>query len=208
MKVLKIFSILAFTNIFSPSDVFAHDHHSELKETRGKPSSESVFNLNSKWVNQEGNAFRIEALRGGPSVVSMAYTKCESSCSLIIEDMKRIEADLKEKLKAPQDLKFVLFSFDTTRDTPAQLKSFASARKFDPANWILLQGDKKSVRELAAVLGIRYKQDSKGEFDHSNVITLLDSEGVVRYQQIGIGQKREEFIGKLVELLKQEPKTK
>jgi protein SCO1/2 len=38
------------------------------------------------------------------------------------------------------------------------------------------------------VLGIRYKRDARGDFDHSNVISVLDREGVIRHQQLGLGQ--------------------
>jgi protein SCO1/2 len=35
------------------------------------------------------------------------------------------------------------------------------------------------VRELAALLGVRYRQLPDGEISHSPVIVLLDQEGVV-----------------------------
>jgi protein SCO1/2 len=44
--------------------------------------------------------------------------------------------------------------------------------------------------EMAALLGIRYKKLPDGEFAHSNVITLLNPEGEIVHQQIGLGQER------------------
>ena len=50
---------------------------------------------------------------------------------------------------------------------------------------------------LAAVLGVRFKPDGRGDFSHSNLITVLDAEGVVRHQQVGIGRNREATIAAL-----------
>ena len=72
---------------------------------------------------------------------------------------------------------------------PEALKKFASARDLDPSRWRLYHGDRAAVRELAMVLGIRYKKDARGDFDHSNVISILDREGVIRHQQVGLGQE-------------------
>ena len=37
-------------------------------------------------------------------------------------------------------------------------------------------------------LGVRYKRDTRGDYDHSNVISILDPEGVVHHQQVGLGE--------------------
>jgi protein SCO1/2 len=66
----------------------------------------------------------------------------------------------------------------------------------------LFHGGANSVRELAAVLGLRYKQDENGDFDHSNVIFLLDKDGVVRSQQLGLKGDAHDFEQKALELLK------
>jgi protein SCO1/2 len=44
----------------------------------------------------------------------------------------------------------------------------------------LARAEESDVRELAAVLGIRYRQLPSGVFSHSAVITLLDADGIVR----------------------------
>jgi protein SCO1/2 len=162
----------------------AHEHHSA--PPADAPSTDSIFNLDSQWTDQNGKAFSLRELSGSPSVISMAYTNCQSSCPLIVEAMRKIEAHVAKTAKKP--VRFLLFSFDSKRDTPQQLKAFAEKRKLDLDHWTLLHGDPKAVRDLAAVLGIRYKKDAKGEFDHSNVITLLDSAGVVKTQIQGVGQ--------------------
>jgi protein SCO1/2 len=61
-------------------------------------------------------------------------------------------------------------------------------------NWTLLRGGSDDVLELAALLGVRYKQDAKGQFSHSNIITVLNADGEIVHQQIGLNQDIKETI--------------
>jgi len=159
--------------------------------------SESIFNLNSKWTNQDGTTLSLADLRGKKIVLVMAYTSCEHACPLLIEDMKKIES----KIEKPDDWLFAFFSFDSERDTPAKLKSYAEKRKLKLGRWELFNGDKKAVSELAAALGVRYEKDEDGDFDHSNIISLVDPDGVVRFQQTGLNQDPGEFLTKAKALM-------
>jgi protein SCO1/2 len=198
MKFISIAFLLLFFH-----SAFAHEHNLEQATERKAPlSGESVFNLKSKWTTQDGKVVGIDFLRTHPSVVVMAYTTCQASCPLLVQDMKRIETALKS---GAQQVTFALFSFDSKRDTPEQLKRYAKEHKLEMKNWVLLHGDSNAVRDLAAALDVRYKQDVSGEFSHSNVVTLLDSEGVIRVQQTGIGGK--EIETKLGEIEAQNMRT-
>ncbi len=159
-----------------------------------KASSESIFNLNEKWTTQDEKVILLSELKGHSSIVAMTYTSCEHSCPLIIEDMKRIEKSLAPKLK--DSTQFYLFSLDVERDLPQKLKAYSLKRKLDPTHWTLLHGDSRRVRELAAALGVRFKKEPGGDFDHSNIITLLNSEGTIEFQQIGLNQDPRELLEK------------
>lgn len=187
--------VLPFSFLFFSTPTFAHEHHSAQMDQPGTPSGDSLFNLKSHWQDQSGKDFTLSALAGQPAVVAMTYSHCKSSCPLIVEDMKRIESETKSA-----KLRFVLVSFDSKRDTPGELKKFAAQRKLDPAHWLLLHGSPGQVRELAAVLGVRYREDEQGEFDHSNIISLLDDKGVIRYQQIGLNENIETTIAQAKKL--------
>ena len=80
---------------------------------------------------------------------------------------------------------FVLVSFDTVRDTTEVLAKYRAQRALD-GQWIVLRGDDDAVRELAALLGVKYKQEADGMFSHSNVITLLNREGEIVHQRQGL----------------------
>src|SRR5262249_9419322 len=129
---------------------------------------------------------RLRSLRGRPVALAMVYTSCTTACPLIVAKLKLIEESLSPEARGR--VWFAVVSFDSERDRPEALKRFATARELDPSRWRLYHGDPAAVRELAMMLGIRYKRGTRGDYDHSNVITILDREGVIRHQEVGLGQ--------------------
>ena len=192
---LDIFLFAAFS--FITNLTIAHEGH--LPNDKIKPiMSESILNLKSEWTTQAGQPASIKDFGGKPFIVAMIYTSCDQACPLIIEDLRKIENALSKKTSVR--IPFLLFSFDTLKDTPIKLKAFAQSRKLDLHHWTLFNGNKNAVRELAAVLGIRYKKNANGDFDHSNVITLIDAEGLVVEQQIGLNQDPQPLADKALRL--------
>lgn len=169
-------------------------------------SSKSLYNLSSSWENQDGKTLRLETLRGQPVIAAMTYTSCTEMCPLIVHRMTDIEDDLSSPVHP--DVRFVLFSLDAARDTPEKLRHFADEHQLDPKHWTLLHGDKKAVQELAAVLGVRYRLKKGGDFDHSNVISLLDADGVVVYQMVGLQDDSEGIEAKARVLLQKDEKDR
>jgi protein SCO1/2 len=82
---------------------------------------------------------------------------------------------------------FVLVSLDPARDTPSRLTKFAAAFRLDPAAWTLLTGDDEQVREMAALLGIRYRAEDDAQISHSNTYLALDADGRIVHRQDGVG---------------------
>ena len=140
----------------------------------------SVYDLDARWRDQTGAARQLSSLRGRTRVIAMIYTRCSTTCPFTVAEMKRIERE------APGDAGFVLVSLDPARDDPARLAAFAAERALDASRWTLLDGSDDSVRELAAVLGVRYRRLSPEELAHSNALTVLDGDGVVAYQHAGL----------------------
>jgi protein SCO1/2 len=54
--------------------------------------------------------------------------------------------------------------------------------------WTLLSGQPDDVLELAALLGVQYRQTRAGQFAHSNVITVLNAKGEIVHQQVGLNE--------------------
>ena len=161
-------------------------------EAPGAFTDKSIYQTDSSWTNDAGKQMKLGALRGRSQIVAMFFAKCEYACPILVHDMKRIESALPETLRAQTG--FVLVSFDTERDTPAALRAYRTQQSLDAARWTLLRGDADNVLELAALLGVKFKQDARGQFAHSNLITVLDSNGEIIHQQVGLNGTVEETV--------------
>lgn len=159
----------------------------------------SLYHLTSTWTNDAQKAFPLSALHGRPQIVTMFFASCEFACPLLVSDMKRIEAALPENIRT--NVGFVLVSFDSTRDTPEALAEFRKLHRLE-ANYTLLRGAPDDVQELAALLGVKYKKDQRGQFAHSNIITLLDGNGEVVTRQLGLNQSGDDLAVAIQRLVK------
>lgn len=188
--------LLALTAGLGFTPARAHDHaHMQQMEAAKPLSGESIYNLASRWRDQDGKSVELASLRGEPVVVAMAYTSCKDICPLIVANMVAIENQA--KAKSLTKVRFAFFSLDSQVDTPERLKAYAEEHNLDLSQWRLYHGDDHAVRELAAALGVRYRREASGGFDHANIITLLDADGNIALQQSGGQDGGADFVAKL-----------
>jgi protein SCO1 len=152
--------------------------------SRIPPTDRSLYLLESKWESDRGVKVPLSVFRGRPQVIAMFFTHCEYACPIIVNDLKRLAAALPPELRAGTD--FLLVTIDPKRDTPAVLAAYREKEALPLANWSLLRGSEDDARELAVLLGINYAPDARGQFAHSNVITVLNAEGEISFQQPGL----------------------
>ena len=153
----------------------------------GKPTDKSLYLLDSMWTSDVGRQIKLGALRGRPQVVAMFFTHCEYACPILVGELKAIEGKLPPEVLGKVD--FLLVSIDPKRDTPAELATFREKRQLARERWTLLRGEADDVRELAALLGVNYAEDARGQFAHTNLITLLNAEGEIAFQHAGLKQE-------------------
>lgn len=151
----------------------------------------SIFELELELIDQQGHRTSLADLGGKVMLAAMVYTSCTSVCPRVTEEIRAIEQQLS---RTDGDLRFVLFSLDPGRDTPAAMRQFAAVHGLDTSRWRLLATSEDGVRNLAAVLGVRYRQEDDREIAHSAAIFLIDRHGVVRHRQIGTGQDSRDLV--------------
>ena len=181
--VAVILAAVALLVAAAPPAIAQHQHHAA---PAAPPRSDSIYELSASLVDQDGQAASLDVFRGHPVLISMFYATCPDACPLLIADLKRIERELSPHTRA--DLRIVLVTLDPEHDTPEALRALARAHGLDTSRWRLLRAPDDTVREIAAVLGIRYRQLPEGGFNHSSVITLLDASGVALARVEGVGQ--------------------
>ena len=81
-----------------------------------------------------------------------------------------------------------MVSVDPQRDTPAALAELAKTRRIDLSRWTLATADEATVRKIAALLSIQYRQLPDGEFNHSSIVTVLSRDGEIRRQSSLLGR--------------------
>jgi protein SCO1/2 len=174
------------------------DTSKEITTKNAVVPSGSIFNLADTFQTQKKNAIILASLAGKPTVMGMIFTNCGYACPHLTNDMKNIAAKLKGKR---EKVNFVQVSFDTERDNPEQLQKFSSEMGLDK-DWILLHGNEQAVRTLSVLLNVQFDKDAEGNFSHSNLITVLDKNGVLVYQKEGLDADHVETVEKINELLK------
>lgn len=154
---------------------------SELPAASGEGS---LFELAFPLTDAAGRTRHLAEFAGEPFVASMIYTNCTSVCPRLTADLQALDRALPGPVRART--RFVLFSLDPERDTPAALRRFAADHGLDPARWTLLAAGPDDMRTLAAVLGVRFRPDAGGQIAHSAVVVVVDSAGVIRRRQVGV----------------------
>jgi protein SCO1/2 len=160
------------------------------------PPSDSVYQLDVQLLDHAGRRQPWSAQRGKPRLVAMFYTSCQYVCPLIVDSGKAIEHQL-----TPAERKRIgitLISMDPVRDTPKALAAVVEKRKLDTRRWTLASPRKDDVRQVAGMLGVRYRELADGEFNHTSALVLLDAEGRVLARTETMGSKPDpEFVAQV-----------
>lgn len=161
-------------------------------------TDKSLYQVESKWATDAGKEIKFGDLAGKPQVVLMFFSHCTTACPILVYDLRRIESSLTPDERSR--IGFTLVSFDSERDTPAVLAQYRKALNLG-SDWTLLNGKPDDVLELAALLGVQYKQNADGQFAHSNAITLLNAQGEIVFQQTGLDSSPQDVVSKIQRLL-------
>jgi len=163
---------------------------------RGALPEQSLYRLASRWTNYDGRSIALADLRGQPVVVAMVYTSCTMTCPMITREMQAVQRDLPPAVRAR--VRFVLASFDPARDSVGALRQHAEKMGLDD-RWLVVRASPSDTRQLAVLLGVSYRQLPSGDFDHSNIISVLDAGGVLQYQSPRVPADRPRLVRSVLE---------
>ncbi len=158
----------------------------------------SIFQLPSVWNTHRGTQIEFQELKGETLVVVMIYTACKTACPRLVADMRGIEGSVRSKTS--DRVKYILVSIDPKNDTPEKLFSFAKENGMEDDQWIFLQGTEESTRDFANILAVKYKEISPMDFSHSNIISVFDKKGVLKYQKEGLGLENQDIVEQIIQI--------
>ena len=135
---------------------------------------------NAAFIDQDGRERDFASFRGSNVVVTFIYTSCPmpTFCPL----MDRHFATIQSKLKMDPSLgnvHLISVSFDPVRDTPAVLKTHATALGADPKYWTFLTGDRDAVDQFAMRFGVSVSRDMNDPLNitHNLRTAIIDARG-------------------------------
>ena len=154
--------------------------------------ADSVYQLDVPLTDQNGAGFRLAERRGMPVLATMFFANCQFVCPRIFAALKATEAKLTAAERAK--LRAVAVTFDPERDDTAALKGIVDEHHLDTRHNSVARTDARSVRKLAAALGIQYRALPNGDFNHTSVLILLDADGRLVGKTSTLGEADPAFV--------------
>jgi protein SCO1/2 len=132
-------------------------------------------------IDQLGQPFSLEQLRGSWSLIFFGFTHCPDVCPTALYELQQVRKSLQQELDESTQMPEILFvSVDPERDTPEALRDYLS--HFDPS-FIGLTGKHEQLLPLTKQVGIAYRIEehesgvTQYSVDHSTGILLTNPAG-------------------------------
>jgi protein SCO1/2 len=150
-------------------------------------------------TKQDGKRLALKDLRGKVLAITFIFVSCADTCPLLTAKMAGIQNRLGSNF-GPK-VYFVSITVDPERDTPEVLNQYAEGHKANSAGWAFLTGTPAEIREVAKRYGIFYKKTPRGDVDHTFLTSLVDQNGTLRVQYMGVKFNPDEMLRDLQSLV-------
>ncbi|RWO30431.1 MAG: SCO family protein [Mesorhizobium sp.] len=150
-------------------------------------------------TSQDGARVSLHDFRGKAVAVTFIYASCTDICPMLTANMAHVQDKLGSAF-GPR-VAFVSITVDPEHDTPEVLKQYAQDFGADLDGWAFLTGDPTIIREVGRKYGIFARKVAEGDVDHTFLTSLVDPDGILRVQYLGVRFDLEEFRGDLLSLL-------
>ena len=148
---------------------------------------------------QDARPLRLGDLRGKVVAVTFIYATCTDTCPMLTAKMAALQQRLGKNFGSK--VFFVSVTVDPQRDTPEVLRRYAEAHGANPAGWAFVTGTPEQIREVARRYGVYYKKAERGDVDHTFLTSIIDQQGIMRVQYLGVRFDPEEMLRDLRSLL-------
>lgn len=186
-SLLLISAITLFTSCGPtevPKEEFSMQGIPRLAKYYGEPDAngDTVFHKVPAvaLTNQYGDTVSTSLASGKISVVQLFFTSCEGICPVISGNMTSVQ----KAFAGNENVKMFSLSVDPARDSVSALSAYSKRFKCDSLQWNLLTGDKKLiydyVRYQLRLPAVEEGDGGEEDFIHSDYITLIDREGIIR----------------------------
>jgi protein SCO1/2 len=180
--------------VAATSPTRAHDARHDERLARIGPAP--AFTL----TTGDGTRLSLADLRGKIVAVTFIYAACVDTCPLLTAKLASLREQLGPDFGA--NVSFVAITVDPERDTPELLKAYAAAHGANHPGWAFLTGTTSEIREVTRRYGVFARKTSRGDVDHTFLTSLVDRDGVLRVQYMGVRFDPDEMLRDLRSLLR------
>lgn len=149
----------------------------------------------------DGGRLALADLRGRVVAVTFIYATCTDTCPLLTAKLaaigQRMGKDLGPKVA------FVAVTVDPERDTPDVLRNYAQAHGARGAGWVFLTGTPAEISDVAQRYGVFARKTARGDVDHTFLTSLVDRNGILRVQYLGVRFDPNELLRDLQTLMRE-----
>jgi protein SCO1/2 len=154
-------------------------------------------------ISKKNEAFNSELLANKTYVVAFFFTRCNSICPKITQNLKVVQ----EKFKEAPNFELIEISIDPKHDSASALMAYAKKHEVDLSNYTFLTGDSKEeiykIMNQDGYLELEPQPDPNDpiQLQHTPMITLVDRDGYLRGKYDGTNPKQVERLMDEIRLL-------
>jgi protein SCO1/2 len=149
----------------------------------------------------DGGRLALADLRGKVVVVTFIYATCTDTCPLLTAKLVGLHQRLGKD--SATKVAFVAITVDPERDTPTVLRHYAQAHGANIAGWAFLTGSPAQIQDVIRRYGVFARKTSRGDVDHTFLTSLVDREGALRVQYMGVRFDPDEMVRDLRLLIRE-----
>src|SRR5262245_2158526 len=144
-----------------------------------------------KLTSQDGKPIALADLRGKVVAVTFIFTMCSATCPVLTPMMSLVQDRLGSDFGT--NIVFASITVDPERDTPDVLKLYAQMYGADVNGWSFLTGPPTVIQDLTRRYGVFASKTADGDIEHSFLTSIIDRQGILRVQYLGVRFDPEEF---------------
>lgn len=188
-------ALIVLATLAWPGVPASHDAGKTARLSKIGPAPEFAL------TTQDGARLALKDLRGRVVAVTFIYTGCADTCPLLTAKLAALQSKLGSDF-GPKVF-FASVTVDPERDTPEILKRYARTHGANPAGWAFLTGTLAEIRDVEKRYGIFVRKSERGDVDHTFLTSVIDRDGILRVQYLGVRFNPDELLGDLKSLLRE-----
>jgi protein SCO1/2 len=194
-RTRRVVAIAALVAVGWSVPVTGHAAKADARLSKIGPAPE--FTL----TTQDNVKLSLRDLRGKVVAVTFIYASCADTCPLLTAKLAGLQARLGADF-GPKVF-FASISVDPEHDTPEVLARYAQAHGAKPAGWAFLTGTPAEILAVEKKYGIFARKNPCGDVDHTFLTSLIDRDGILRVQYLGVRFDPNELLADLRSLLRE-----